>query len=78
MDQGLKARLFRLYFHRVVPLMGQVVAGDRAAYTYLPQSVDYFLEADRLAELFRQCGLVDVGFVPLGFGAVAVHYGVKP
>ena len=78
MDQGLKARLFRLYFHRVVPLMGQVVAGDRAAYTYLPQSVDYFLEADRLAELFRQCGLADVGFVPLGFGAVAVHYGVKP
>ena len=66
MDQGLKARLFRLYFHRVVPLMGQVVAGDRAAYTYLPQSVDYFLEADRLAELFRQCGLVDVGFVPSG------------
>ena len=78
MDRGLKTRLFRLYFHRVVPLMGQVVAGDRAAYTYLPQSVDYFLEADRLAELFRQCGLVDVGFVPLGFGAVAVHYGVKP
>lgn len=78
MDRGLKARLFRLYFHRVVPLMGQVVAGDRAAYTYLPQSVDYFLQADRLAELFRQSGLVDVGFLPMGFGTVAVHYGSKP
>ena len=78
MDRGLKARLFRLYFHRVVPLMGQLVAGDRAAYTYLPQSVDYFLQAGRLAELFRQAGLVDVAYVPLGFGTVAVHHGTKP
>ena len=78
MNRGLKAGLFRLYFHRVVPLMGQLVAGDRAAYTYLPQSVDYFLQAGRLAELFRRTGLVDVGYVPLGFGTVAVHHGTKP
>lgn len=78
MNRGLKAGLFRLYFHRAVPLMGQLVAGDRAAYTYLPQSVDYFLQAGRLAELFRRTGLVDVGYVPLGFGTVAVHHGTKP
>ena len=62
----------------MVPLMGQLVAGDRAAYTYLPQSVDYFLQAGRLAELFRRTGLVDVGYVPLGLGTVAVHHGTKP
>ena len=75
---GVKSGVLRWYFHRLVPLIGQVVAGDRAAYTYLPQSVDYFLEAGRLADLFRQAGLVDVGYISLGFGAVAVHYGVKP
>ena len=78
MGNGIKPAVLRWYFHRLVPLMGQVVAGDRAAYTYLPQSVDYFLEAGRLADLFRQAGLVDVGYISLGFGAVAVHYGVKP
>lgn len=76
--RGVKSRLFRLYFHRLVPLVGQLVAGDRTAYTYLPQSVDYFLQADRLAVLFQEAGLVDVGYRKLGLGAVAVHWGVKP
>ncbi len=78
MGPGLKSSLFRLYFHRVVPLVGQLVAGDRSAYTYLPQSVDYFLQADRLAALYRQAGLTEVGYRKLGFGAVAIHYGIKP
>lgn len=78
LERGLKASLFRLYFHGLVPLIGQLVAGDRTAYTYLPQSVDYFLQADRLAGLFSQVGLEDVGYRKLGFGTVALHYGTKP
>ncbi len=35
-------RLFSLYFHHVVPAIGALVAGDRQAYTYLPDSVDRF------------------------------------
>jgi demethylmenaquinone methyltransferase / 2-methoxy-6-polyprenyl-1,4-benzoquinol methylase len=75
---GLRASLFRLYFHRLVPIMGQLVSGDRTAYTYLPQSVDYFLEARRLAGLFQDLGLVNVGYIKLGFGTVAIHHGDKP
>ncbi len=78
MAPGFRTSIFRLYFHRLVPLIGQAVAGDRTAYTYLPQSVDYFLEADRLAGLFRDVGLTDVGYRKLGFGAVAIHWGTKP
>ena len=78
MQSGLKSRLFRIYFHRLVPLMGQLISGDRSAYTYLPQSVDYFLEADRLAELFRNLGLVEVGYKRLGMGTVTLHWGQRP
>ncbi|MDE2779437.1 MAG: ubiquinone/menaquinone biosynthesis methyltransferase [Chloroflexota bacterium] len=78
MAPGPWARLFRPYFHGIVPLIGQLVAGDRTAYTYLPQSVDYFLQADRLAGLFSQVGLENVGYRKLGFGTVAIHYGTKP
>ena len=78
MAPGIKAGLFRPYFHGVVPLIGQLVAGDRTAYTYLPQSVDYFLQADGLAGLFSQVGLENVGYRKLGFGTVAIHYGTKP
>ena len=78
MAPGIASRMGRFYFHRLVPLMGQVVAGDRTAYTYLPDSVDYFLTADGLADVFRQAGLVDVGYHRLGFGGVALHYGNRP
>ena len=78
MGRGVKSSLFRLYFHRLVPIVGQLVTGDRNAYSYLPQSVDYFLESERLASLFRELGLVDVSFRKLGFGTVAIHQGTKP
>ena len=78
MPPGIRAALGRLYFHRFVPLMGQIVAGDRTAYTYLPSSVDYFLTAEGLAEVYQQAGLVNVGYRRLGLGGVALHYGEKP
>ncbi|MYC32814.1 MAG: ubiquinone/menaquinone biosynthesis methyltransferase [Chloroflexi bacterium] len=78
MPPGIRAALGRLYFHRFVPLMGQLVAGDRTAYTYLPSSVDYFLTAEGLADVYRQAGLVNVGYRRLGMGGVALHYGEKP
>ncbi len=78
MEPGMRTVPFRFYFHRIVPLVGQLVAGDRTAYTYLPQSVDYFLQADRLAALFEEAGLHNVGYRKLGFGAVAIHFGTKP
>ena len=58
--------------------MGGLIAGDRTAYTYLPKSVDYFLEADRLAALYQELGLTQVSYQKLGFGTVALHQGTKP
>ena len=78
MPPGIRATLGRVYFHKVVPLVGQLVAGDRTAYTYLPSSVDYFLTAEGLAEVYRQAGLVNVGYRRLGLGGVALHHGEKP
>ena len=47
---------FSLWFDRVVPLLGSV-AGDSAAYTYLPDSVRSFPPPDRLAALMDGAGL---------------------
>ena len=78
MPPGLLSRSIRWYFHRLTPLMGELVARDRKAYTYLPDSVDVFLEAEELAGLFRKVGLSEVGYRRLGFGAVALHWGRRP
>jgi demethylmenaquinone methyltransferase / 2-methoxy-6-polyprenyl-1,4-benzoquinol methylase len=68
--------LFGLYFHRVVPAIGALVAGDREAYTYLPDSVERFLTAPALAGAMREAGLRDVRYRTFGLGSVALHVGV--
>jgi demethylmenaquinone methyltransferase/2-methoxy-6-polyprenyl-1,4-benzoquinol methylase len=68
--------VFGFYFHRVVPAIGALVAGDRAAYSYLPDSVERFVSPQGLAELMRRRGLVDVHYRRLGIGTIALHVGV--
>ena len=75
---GLRARLFEMYFQGVVPRLGGLIAGDTAAYTYLPASLDPFPDADRLASTFRDAGFTDVAYRLVGFGALAIHVGVAP
>jgi demethylmenaquinone methyltransferase/2-methoxy-6-polyprenyl-1,4-benzoquinol methylase len=65
--------LFALYFGRVVPLLGALVAGDRAAYTYLPRSVVQFYSAGELTLLMRALGFRDVEHRRLGLGTIALH-----
>jgi demethylmenaquinone methyltransferase/2-methoxy-6-polyprenyl-1,4-benzoquinol methylase len=68
--------LFRFYFHRVVPTVGRVVAGDREAYTYLPQSVDRFLTPAELSAAMEHVGLRAVRYRRVGLGTIAIHTGV--
>jgi demethylmenaquinone methyltransferase/2-methoxy-6-polyprenyl-1,4-benzoquinol methylase len=68
--------VFGAYFNHVVPAIGAVVAGDRQAYTYLPQSVDRFVTPDELSELMETVGLRDVTYRRFGLGTVALHVGI--
>ena len=68
---------FRLYFDGLVPIMGRVIAGDAAAYRYLPDSLRPFPTADRLARMLAAVGFADVRYQRLGFGTVALHTGIK-
>jgi demethylmenaquinone methyltransferase/2-methoxy-6-polyprenyl-1,4-benzoquinol methylase len=66
------------YFERVVPRLGRLVSGDRAAYKYLPESVHSFPDAPTLAGMMSAAGLRDVRWRCFGAGSVALHVGTKP
>jgi len=72
----LWSALFGLYFHRVVPAIGALVARDRQAYTYLPQSVARFVSPEELARRMTAVGLRDVSYRTMGLGTVALHVGI--
>ena len=65
----------RIWMGHVVPLLGRAVAGDGAAYAYLPASVQAFPRAEGLAAIMAGAGLVNVRYRRFGFGAVAIHVG---
>lgn len=70
-------RLFDLYFYRVVPWLGGIVGGSRAAYAYLPNSLTHHPNAPELRERFTKAGFTGADYLPLMGGAIAVHYGSK-
>jgi demethylmenaquinone methyltransferase/2-methoxy-6-polyprenyl-1,4-benzoquinol methylase len=68
---------FRLWFDRVVPLIGKL-AGDPEAYEYLPNSVKRFPGPHDLAARLAGAGLVNVRYVLTAGGIIALHVGEKP
>jgi demethylmenaquinone methyltransferase / 2-methoxy-6-polyprenyl-1,4-benzoquinol methylase len=66
-----------LWFDHVVPLLGRL-AGDSAAYSYLPQSVRSFPPPEDLAELMHVAGLERIRWTLLAGGIIAIHSGAKP
>jgi len=70
-------QLFRLYFFRVVPLIGGLISGQRDAYRYLPESVAAFLSPPELARTMASAGLRDVQYRLAMLGTVAIHWGTK-
>lgn len=68
--------VFGLYFNRVVPVVGALIAGDRQAYTYLPDSVARFLTPGELTRAMERAGLRQVRAETFALGTVALHVAV--
>jgi demethylmenaquinone methyltransferase/2-methoxy-6-polyprenyl-1,4-benzoquinol methylase len=73
---GFLAPFYRVWFDRVVPMLGKVLKGG-SAYTYLPASVRRFPGPDALAELLRDSGFENVSYRTFAGGIVALHTGVR-
>jgi demethylmenaquinone methyltransferase/2-methoxy-6-polyprenyl-1,4-benzoquinol methylase len=65
---------YKLWFDRIVPLLGRLLPGG-AAYTYLPASVRRFPGLEALTELLGSCGFRNVEFRRFAGGIVALHVG---
>ena len=72
--RGVLAPFYRVWFDRIVPLLGKGLKGGEA-YSYLPASVRRFPGPDELAALMRDSGLDDVQFRTFAGGIVALHIG---
>jgi demethylmenaquinone methyltransferase/2-methoxy-6-polyprenyl-1,4-benzoquinol methylase len=72
--RGLLAPFYRLWFDRLVPILGKLLPGG-SAYTYLPASVRRFPGPEDLGELLHAAGFDDVRWRLFAGGIVALHIG---
>jgi demethylmenaquinone methyltransferase/2-methoxy-6-polyprenyl-1,4-benzoquinol methylase len=72
--RGVLKPFDRLWFDRIVPLLGKLLKGG-AAYTYLPASVRRFPGPDELAGLMRTVGFDEISYRTFAGGIVALHTG---
>jgi demethylmenaquinone methyltransferase/2-methoxy-6-polyprenyl-1,4-benzoquinol methylase len=70
-------RAYDLYSFKVLPWLGQRVAGDAAAYRYLAESIRMHPDQATLAGMLETAGLSRVQVFNLAAGVVAVHRGYR-
>jgi demethylmenaquinone methyltransferase/2-methoxy-6-polyprenyl-1,4-benzoquinol methylase len=69
------APLYDAWSFRVLPRLGAAVAGDRASYQYLAESIRAFPDAETLDGMMRAAGLERVAIERLSGGIAAIHEG---
>lgn len=70
-------KLYDLYSFKVLPRLGQLVAGDADSYRYLAESIRMHPNQADLKALMQANGFAHVDFHNLTAGVVALHVGIK-
>ena len=76
-DSGFMGTLIKLYFRGLVPILGTILARNREAYTYLPESVEGYLIPKDLATLMEEVGFNEITYGTMFMKTIAFHVGGK-
>jgi demethylmenaquinone methyltransferase/2-methoxy-6-polyprenyl-1,4-benzoquinol methylase len=76
-DQPLLYRLYRWYFHYILPPIGNLISKTNYAYSYLAESVDSFPDDPKFVAEIVAAGFIDTKIKKLTFGIAKIFYGRK-
>ena len=68
---------YDFYSHKLVPRLGQAIAGDAESYRYLIESIRRFPTMPQFEAMIREAGFVRTRVEPIMGGLVAIHSGWK-
>jgi demethylmenaquinone methyltransferase/2-methoxy-6-polyprenyl-1,4-benzoquinol methylase len=69
--------IYDLYSFKVLPWLGQKIAGDAESYRYLAESIRMHPDKETLKQMMLEAGFDQVEVHPLSGGIVALHIGYK-
>jgi demethylmenaquinone methyltransferase/2-methoxy-6-polyprenyl-1,4-benzoquinol methylase len=71
------SEVYDAYSHKLVPKLGQMLAGDADSYRYLIESIRRFPDMPTFEGMIREAGFVETKVEPIMGGLVAIHSGWK-
>ena len=73
---GVFGTVYRVYFRRILPVIGLLIGGKESAYNYLPASVSKFPPTAEMLEMMREAGFREVRWTPYTFGIAGLYTAV--
>ncbi|KAK3514796.1 hypothetical protein QTP70_032198 [Hemibagrus guttatus] len=73
----LLSRIYDAYSFQMIPVLGEVIAGDWKSYQYLVESIRKFPDQETFKEMIEDVGFFHVQYTNLSGGIVALHSGFK-
>ena len=70
-------QLYNFYAKRIIPFLGRTISKDKAAYAYLPDSVEAFPEGDAFLSILKKVGYRNVKAKPVSGGIATIYTGIK-
>ncbi len=70
-------QIYNFYFKYILPVVGNMISKDTAAYTYLPESVQAFPDGDNFLTVYHKAGFTQTQCKPLTFGISSIYIGKK-
>jgi demethylmenaquinone methyltransferase/2-methoxy-6-polyprenyl-1,4-benzoquinol methylase len=74
---GMMGALYNIYMYQVMPRIGALLS-NKAAYAYLPASVERFPRPPRMLELIHNAGFRDATWTGYTFGVAGLYRATKP
>lgn len=68
---------YKLYFLKILPVIGGWISGDRGAYEYLPASVLRFPAPEKFMQMMQEAGFDNVSHKSFTLGICRMYVGVK-
>lgn len=77
LPRGILRPLYRIYLHRLLPVIAGLATGEPRAYAYLGASIEEFPAGERMLALFAANGLAEAAVTELTGGIVSIYTGCR-
>ncbi|KAF8819840.1 ubiquinone/menaquinone biosynthesis methyltransferase subfamily protein [Cardiosporidium cionae] len=76
-ENAVLSSLYSAWSFWVIPVLGQVVTGDRKSYQYLVESIQKFPSQEEFSQIIWNAGFCKISYINLTGGIVSVHSAYK-